>query len=222
MTVLADIVIDAEDFTVGQVLGHSTTPIQLTQFVPVGDCPMPYFWKETGGGESFEERVRTDDRVRSLTDLNGRVGARLYHVEWSDDVDGFVGALREHDLLVEECRSSSEGDRWLFRIRAWNRRELSSFQRACHDSDIHLDVRSVRPNPASASPGFGIEGRLSDKQREALVTALREGYFDVPRGISQTDLAEKVGISRQAFARRLKRGQHTVFADVFWDELDAA
>jgi predicted DNA binding protein len=222
MTVLADIVIDAEDFTVGQVLGHSTTPIQLTQFVPVGEHLMPYFWKETGGDESFEERVRADDRVRSLADLNGRVGAQLYHIEWREGVDGFVGALQNHDLLVEECRSSSEGDRWLFRIRAWDQQELSSFQRACHDIDVHLDVRTVRHNPASASPEFGIEGRLSDKQREALVTALEEGYFDVPRGISQTDLAEKVGISRQAFARRLKRGQHTVFADIFWDELDAA
>jgi hypothetical protein len=37
-------------------------------------------------------------------------------------------------------------------------------------------------------------GPLSPEQQDALTTAHEEGYWDVPRGISQGELADPVGI----------------------------
>ncbi|MFC5971859.1 helix-turn-helix domain-containing protein [Halomarina salina] len=219
MTVIAGVVVDAEDFAIGDVLSPTTTRIDLTQFVPIDGQLAPYFWKEHGGEKAeFERRVRADDRVRSLTYLDGRVDAHLYHVEWADDINGFLSALRDNDVLVERGRTTNGGSQWQFTLRAFSQRDLSAFQSACHESDVQLDIRRVHHNPDSSSDG---ERRMSGKQREAVVTALKGGYFNVPRGKSQTELAEEVGISRQAFARRLKRAERTVFESMFWDELEA-
>ncbi len=220
MTVIADFLVDAEDFAIGQVLSHTTTRIDLTQFVPIDETLAPYFWKETDGDrEHFERQVRADDRVQSLTDLDGRVGARLYYIEWAVDINGLLSALHDHDILVEKGRSNADGDRWMFHVRAWDRAELSSFQRTCLDNDVPVDIQRMQHNPDGTHLESVPKRRLTAKQREAVLTALREGYFDIPRGVSQTDIAEQLGISRQSFARRLKRAQRTVFEDLFWEEL---
>ena len=56
-----------------------------------------------------------------------------------------------------------------------------------------------------------IESSLTKQQREALVAALEQGYFEVPRGATATDVAEELDISKSSFLGRLKRAQQTVF-----------
>jgi predicted DNA binding protein len=56
-----------------------------------------------------------------------------------------------------------------------------------------------------------IESSLTKQQREALVAALEQGYFEVPRGSTATDVAEELDISKSSFLGRLKRAQQTVF-----------
>ncbi len=51
---------------------------------------------------------------------------------------------------------------------------------------------------------------LTADQQVALETAHREGYFDVPRGISQAELADKLGISPSAMSQRIRRGMDQV------------
>jgi len=46
---------------------------------------------------------------------------------------------------------------------------------------------------------------LTEKQQELLAVAHEEGYFDVPRGISQDELADRLGVSKSAVSQRLRR-----------------
>lgn len=216
MTVIAHIAIDAEDFDIGQVLVSTTTPIQLTQFVPVDGQLVPYFWKERDGErERFERAVEADERVEALANLDGRVDSHLYRIDWADDINGLVKALHDHDILVEEG-GTTDGERWTFHLRAASQEELSAFQRTCYDHDIRLDIRQLKQNPDIADAKYGMTG----DQREALLLALKHGYFNVPRGISQSDLAEKLGISPQSFSRRLKRAERNVFETLFWTDIE--
>lgn len=213
MTVIASVVIDAEEFALGQALADTTTRIELTQFVPVGEQFVPYFWREHGGdSDVFERSVRAQSVVERLENLDGRVDASLYRIEWTDETDGFLGALRDEDIVVEEA-STDHGDEWLFRLRALDQDALSAFQNACYDRDIPLDIRRVLHNPGPDERDRTLTA-VTEKQYEALELALEEGYFDVPREHSATELAEKLGISRQAFSRRLQRAQRSVFADL--------
>lgn len=56
-----------------------------------------------------------------------------------------------------------------------------------------------------------IESSLTKQQREALIAALEQGYFNVPRGATATDVADELGISKSSFLGRMKRAQQTVF-----------
>ncbi|GAA5059049.1 helix-turn-helix domain-containing protein [Haladaptatus pallidirubidus] len=48
--------------------------------------------------------------------------------------------------------------------------------------------------------------QLTAAQRDALVAAVEHGYYRIPRDIALEDLADSLGISRQAASERLRRG----------------
>ena len=53
-----------------------------------------------------------------------------------------------------------------------------------------LEVEAVHHGPWS-----DVQGLLTNRQQEVLRRAMAEGYFDVPRRISLTDLAAKMGVA---------------------------
>ncbi|SFR37605.1 MULTISPECIES: helix-turn-helix domain-containing protein [Halorubrum] len=57
-------------------------------------------------------------------------------------------------------------------------------------------------------------GRLTDRQREAVRTAQRLGYFEHPRGASATEVADAIGIARTTFSEHLAAAQRRVFEDL--------
>lgn len=59
-----------------------------------------------------------------------------------------------------------------------------------------------------SSPG-GMD-LLTEKQTEALVLAVCHGYYETPRETDIESLAERCGISRQAFSHRLRQAEGTI------------
>lgn len=203
--VVAELTVPADRFSLGQILrNHQDVHIELTQFVPVGDSLVPYFWAETEDSEAFEESVRADDRVDTLTRLDGGHERHLYNIEWATEIDGFIEALEEHDLIVEEAMGTPES--WRFRVRGPDRGNLSSFQNTLTDRDIPIEVTQVW-NPGDPQAN---EYGVTPKQREALELAFAEGYFTVPRETNLSDLADRLNITRQSLSRRIARGLHSL------------
>lgn len=133
MSVIASFGVASEDIALGQALAGTETRIELTQFVPVDGEFIPYFWKERNGDrEQFERTVRDHPAVADLVNLDGRVDAALYRIDWAEGTDGFLDALNEQDVLVEKA-STNHGEKWFFRLRAFGQEELSAFQSACYD-----------------------------------------------------------------------------------------
>lgn len=203
--VVVELTVPSDKIVLGQVLrDHGDVRIDLTQFVPVGESLVPYFWAETSDEVAFEESVRADDRVASLTRLDDGHERHLYTIEWATDIDGFLDALEAHDLLVEEATGTSET--WTFRLRGPDHGNLSSFQETLSEKGIPIEVQRVwNPSDQNAN-AHGVTA----KQREALKLAFTGGYFDVPREENLSDLADDLGITRQSFSRRIARGLHSL------------
>lgn len=51
---------------------------------------------------------------------------------------------------------------------------------------------------------------LTAERYEVLTAAAERGYFDVPRRLTMTELAEELDISQQALSERLRRGHGTL------------
>lgn len=56
-----------------------------------------------------------------------------------------------------------------------------------------------------------IESSLTKQQWKALVAAVENGCFDIPREATTTDVAEELDISKSSFLGCIKRTQQTVF-----------
>lgn len=210
--VVAEVSIPTDSFAIGAILQDTEYRIDLTQFVPMGESCIPYFWVETENTVGFEESVRADDRVADLTALDASGPRTLYKIEWAEIPNGFLAIVADHDLLIEDATGSE--DRWRFRLRGPNRNNLSSFQQASLDEDIPMHIHRIwNPRAPDADP-YG----LTDTQRETLRLAFEEGYFDVPRNASLGDLGTRLDVSRQSVSRRVRMGVRNLLATTLMED----
>lgn len=82
--------------------------------------------------------------------------------------------------------------------------------------ELTQDVQVTRIQEVNDSPDTDNRctvdlSRLTPAQQECLTVALDNGYFDDPRGISQAELAEELGISASAVSRRLRAIEKHMF-----------
>lgn len=61
---------------------------------------------------------------------------------------------------------------------------------ALRSSGVPAEIEAVRPGPLR-----GLTATLTERQREILRRAVLDGYFEVPRRISLTELARRVGVA---------------------------
>jgi len=72
-----------------------------------------------------------------------------------------------------------------------------------------ISVRKYQPR---------IEGALSNltpKQFQSLESAVRLGYFDIPRKMNSRELASEVGLSHATVLEHIKKGQREIFQALF-------
>jgi PAS domain S-box-containing protein len=83
--------------------------------------------------------------------------------------------------------------------------------------DRYGEVRTADYTTKPADPdaaGDPLSG-LTDRQREVLEAAVRAGYFERPRALNATEMADRLGVSRQAFQQVLRAAQRNAFAELF-------
>jgi len=211
MSVILEFSIPATDFQLGEVLsGPPDMQIELERIVPTGDMVMPFVWATGENHEEFAARVRNHERVREFLELD-RIGeSGLYRIELADDppIDLIEGISRA-DAVVLEARGTGD---WSFRLRFLDHEKLSAFHNYVieHEIPIHID----RTYTLTETTEHGHRFDLSQDQREAILLALRRGYFETPSTASLEDLADELGISRQALSNRIRRANETVLTDV--------
>lgn len=204
MTSIAEFTLPAADFPLGRVFEEKPgARLELDRVVPGGDTVMPYFWVEDEEREL--ERVlavfESLPELRSVALMEDLSERGLFRAEWKPEYMGIMGAIGATGVTVLSATGSSEG--WMFELRAPEDRQFSAFQQYCEEHDI--DVALTRLSRISEL-ATGAEYNLTPEQREALLLAYEEGYYSDARAIDQETLASRLGISRQAFSSRLRRG----------------
>lgn len=164
--------------------------------------PILFLWATGDDFDAFETALSSDPSVASATQLEDAGDRRLYRVQISEQAevvmypaDLEVGASR---LAVTATARGLD-----VRMRFPDRDAIRRFRDICAERDISLSLRKLYEGSDSADHGrYG----LSSKQRRALHRASEKGYYQVPREIGLDELADELGISRQAVSERLRRG----------------
>lgn len=214
MSVIATIALDAEDFMLGAaVTANSDIRIRFDRVVPIGDRFIPYMWAADSDVENIETALRAETDVTSFCIVEMIDGKALIRVEWSEQADGILDAIRETGATILE--GNSKRSRWRFQLRFADHDDLSMFYKQCADRGIAIDLESIH-NPG-LTRDMNIASAPTEEQREMLRTALERGYFDVPRRINLIELGDEFGISDTAVSQRLRRGLSTILSEVLAD-----
>ena len=210
MSVIVDVAIPADDFTLGAALAANPgIRVSLERIIPIGTSFVPYLWASNEDLEEIEEAFTQESDVESFVIADTVNDEVLLRVDWAEQVDGILQALVETGAVL--LNGTGEAETWRFQLRFETHEDLSEFYQRCVDAGITVDIESVH-NPGLTSD-LKIRYDLTEEQRETLRLALDEGYFDVPRRINLTELAARLGISDSAVSQRLRRAIGTVLTE---------
>lgn len=202
MSVLTGFTVPGEDFLMGWTLDRvPDARVEIERVAVEHENVTPYLWAASDDFESFEAALDDDPTVADHATLESHDGYRLYRVSWELHTEGIVYAISEADATILEATSDDAG--WSVELLFPDDGSLSAFQdyAAAHDLSFELEWLHHSSHPEALGK-YGV----TDEQRAALVTAYRLGYFEVPGEVSLGDLADDLGISKNAASARLHRG----------------
>ncbi|QLK26103.1 helix-turn-helix domain-containing protein [Natrinema zhouii] len=156
-------------------------------------------------GDSLEDigaALDDDETIREYSLLEEADGRRLYSVTLSEQGEEHLTypTAAEYDIGFHEITVTTMTK---IRARVPTREALFAYRDVCREKDIPFRIQRLFRESNPSSDRYGI----TDSQLEALLVALEEGYFDVPRRTTLSAVAEQLDISAQALSARLRRGQ---------------
>ena len=214
MSVVAEFTIPASAFAFGEALG-TEPPVKVTleRLFPAGNRIVAYVWITESEFETFEDTVRERPYVHAFERIDSIDGSHQYRVEWDAGLEDLLAGIQRAEGVILQA---SGVETWTFQLRFPNHDRLEEFYSYVTDHDIDLDVDRVYVL-ADQSTG-GPEFDLTLAQREALMQAVRRGYFKVPRDVTMGTIADDLGISNQAASERIRRGTDSILRAVLLGE----
>lgn len=139
---------------------------------------------------------------------------RMYQLVLKGARPAFLDKRIFHRTFTERVTITSDG--WRIKQQFANRDDLATYQKFWRTKDFSFRLDRLYDSRTTDTELIGV----SHKQREALLTAYRKGYFAIPQQTSLDDIAEVLDISRSALAERLHRAEahlieHFYYADLY-------
>lgn len=204
MSLIAEFTLCAPDLALATALdADPDITVELEgQMATSSDTPVLVLWAFGGDFETFETGLEADATVRTYNVLEEMGGRKLYRVRLdSEDLQPIYPIYQRIGAGPLAATGTHSG--WQRRVRFPDRESVVQMREFCKDNDVQFRLqRLYTPGESDLEDEFG----LSPEQRDALVVAQRNGYFDVPRQLSLEDLGGKLGISGQSASERIRRG----------------
>lgn len=208
MATVAEFTLEPEEFPLGTVFEElPDATVELESIIPDANGDIPYFWVRG---------IETDDIVGQFSDHPGAQDIRLVdyvdgeylmRCQWISGYETVLDAFNVPGVVLRSAVGTAV--EWTFEIRGETRDDVAEFRQCCRDHDIPVTLTALHP---LGSPENQYD--LTEKQREALVLAYELGYFNSPRESRLENVAGELGISQQALASRLRRGNRRLIEQV--------
>jgi predicted DNA binding protein len=219
MSILVELAISVDRFELGRFVSeYDSLVAELERVVPTESRAVPYVWV-TGPPDSLDELAGTFASSPMITDSTvldelavsgANEEQHLFRLEWDvEDLDIVKGIIGADGAILE---GESMDGYWHLVFRFSDHQDVADFYQYLTDNGItDFDIHSIYELTSRSDRNGGND--LTDEQRETLIAAARNGYFDIPRGVTLDDLGEELGISQQAASQRIRRAVGTVVFD---------
>lgn len=220
MSIIAEFRVRSSELNMAETL-TALPDIELEGIQQVGTDPQrPYglFWVSGGDIDAFDEKVREDESVTDVECYTRLEDRALYRVRISETVE-VVGYPVWVELGAEEMNTRYVDGWWETRMRFPDRDALGKMRDWCLTNDVEFDLQSIytdegRPSNSglTAQKGGTRPSGLTAQQQEVLQAALEQGYFEIPRQATLSDIAAELDISSQATSERLRRAHRRLIS----------
>lgn len=151
----------------------------------------------------ISEELKSHDGVEEVRDLGGN----RFEVDIAQGGGGFIKPLREVGVIPQSPFEVRDGwVDWTIECSADKSRELIQLLR---DGDIPYRVVSTKSSGGRM---------LTSRQRMIFDSAINEGYWDTPRRITLSGLAELLGIQKSTLSVHLHKIEATII-NTFIDDV---
>lgn len=181
--------------------------IELDRVVPTNEVIIPYFWVRDADIAMIELSEIDHPGLHDIHVVDTVDGEAFVRIDWDFDYESVLSAILETDVTL--ISAIGKQDRWIFEIRGDDQQTVSEFQSYCRKNGIPIELTQLH---ALSPMHLNTQYDLTRAQREALTLAYSRGYYDSPREATQQDIADELGITRQALASRLQRGTRRLIA----------
>lgn len=186
----------------------SNTTIRWEYTTTVEDGSILLFFSVFGDDfDEFEAALDRDPTAADVRQVATFANRCVYSVRTSTDRQLIPPKCSELGMFVFNVVSGKDG--WVFRLQIPSRDALLELREYCRNQNI--EFRIVRIQESDYADELAAAG-LTDQQRELLFRAFYAGYFDVPRRVSQSDLADRLDVSTSAVSQRLRRAVEQLIA----------
>lgn len=201
-SVLAEFTLDSPVFADALSACPEARVVHVQEEIPPDRPAWMAVWL-VGDATAFEAAMDDDATIRRYENLARSDDRTLYRIELTDD----ARSVLTYDSFVDAdgvaLSSVADADGWHVRARFPDREALTRHAERCRAMGIGFALDSVYTATEAES------GSLTAPQREALAAALEMGYFSVPRGATTSDVADRLGVTKQAVSERLRRAMRT-------------
>jgi predicted DNA binding protein len=208
MSVVGDFTISTEAFVLDHALsavpGVTIETDRLASHSP--QEVFPFLWATNGEFDRFYQALDEDPSVTRVSVAEETENTMLYQLEWVDEFHDLIHQMVDHHAAILDA--TAHDGQWHLRLRFADEEMLSTFQTHFRETGREFQVDQRYHPTNSRQRTFG----LTAEQREALVTAVNEGYFTIPRTASMTEVSEALNISANAASERIRRGCETLIS----------
>lgn len=214
MATEAEFAVAASDFPLGSLFEDlPEAAIELERVIPTKHGALPYFWVWNTDTEGLLTLLQNQPALESVGLIDEVGSGALFRASWNLDAVGVLTGVLETDITLISGEGTTE--EWVFRFRAESNEQISAFQEYCRDHGIGATLLRIQ---ALSDMGTGQKYNLTAEQREALVLAFTEGYYDDPRGADLGVLADQLDITRPSVSARLRRGYRNLIGSTLIHE----
>jgi predicted DNA binding protein len=200
---LADTIRSLQDVDIGVVSDAGTDP----------DHEVYFFWFEAPDFGAVDSALEEDHTVAHFSTIFENEGRRVYRIEYTPEAKLISPPLTEIGGITLEAQNHLRG--WLLELQFQDHAGIYELNEYVTDEEIRLDILELQQTEASHDrPDHG----LTEPQREALIAAYVNGYYNEPRETSLETLAELLDISPTAVSGRLRRGSARLVEEVLVED----
>lgn len=161
---------------------------------------MPCLWTAGGDFDAFDAALDSDPTVEEIVTEAEYDNEKFYQVHWAEEIKQHLDVALDAQASLLHAETT-DGD-WRLTIRFATRDQFEAFREYLMDEGITFSLDDLTRTKAPQQ----FMGGLTAAQREALVAAVAEGYFAIPRKATMDDVADSLEISTQSASERLRRG----------------